>query len=195
MAQQPYPDDVLVSRARGGDRAALEVLAGRCRPLIYRWALVQTGDRDEAEDVTQTVLLRLTDRLEGFRGEARFTTWLYQVTRSVVLGLVRRRSRRRRVFEAHRRQFEAETAAPGPAAESLDRQALARLVRAAFDRLPARQREVLDLVDLQGHSAAEASRMLGIEPATARVHLLRARRAVRAEVLATRPALVEDRTE
>lgn len=192
MPQQPQPDEVLVSRARGGDRAALETLVAQCRPLVYRWALVRTGDRDEADDVTQTVLIRLSDRLESFRGEARFTTWLFQVTRSVVLGFARRRSRRRRAVEVHNRQYDAGTAAPAP--EDLDSRALARLVRAAFDGLPARQREVLDLVDLQGHSAAEVSRMLGIEPATARVHLLRARRAVRARVLATQPALLEDRS-
>ncbi len=191
MPEPPSLDDALAARAREGDRAALEALAARCRPLVYRWALVRSGDRDEAEDVAQTVLLRLVARLGGFRGEARFTTWLYQVTRSVVAEFARRQSRRRRLAEAQAREQE-----PGASPlehNALDSGALARLVRAEFDRLPPRQREVLDLVDLQGHSAAEASRMLGIEPATARVHLLRARRAVRAAVLATQPALVEDR--
>jgi RNA polymerase sigma-70 factor (ECF subfamily) len=69
----------------------------------------------------------------------------------------------------------------------------AALVRAFFAELQGRQREVFDLVDLQGYTPAEAAEMLEIEPPTARVHLLRARRAIRERILAAHPTLMEDR--
>lgn len=193
LSQPPEFDEVIVARARSGDRRALDELAGRCRPLVYRWGLVQTGSPDDAEDIAQTVLVQLVTRLETFRGEARFTTWLYRVTRRVVAQSVRGLRRRQQRLQRHALELD-----PEPVTEvddGLDTRRLAAVARAAFDLLPPRQRELLDLVDLQGYSAAEASRMLEIEPATARVHLLRARRAVRARMLETHTALVEDRIE
>jgi len=184
--------ETLVARALAGDRDALAEVAARCRPLVYRWALVSIGDADDADDVAQTVLARLTTRLRQFRGGARVTTWLYGITRNAIADLARKQTRRRQTFTRGIDAGGAPQAAVAPP-ESLDTTALATLVRQAFDALPPRQREVLDLVDLQGHSAADAARMLEIEAPTARVHLLRARRAIRERILATHPALVEDR--
>lgn len=187
-------DESLVARACEGEHAAVETLAARARPLVYRWALVQLGDADGAEDVAQSVLITLTSQLGGFRGEARFTTWLYQVTRNVVLDVGRRRTRRKAKL-AHHAPRDAPEATDVTEAQhrAIDTARLAQFVRRAFDALPERQREILDLVDLQGYPATEAAKMVGIEASTARVHLLRARRAIRDHILATHPALVEDR--
>jgi RNA polymerase sigma-70 factor (ECF subfamily) len=65
--------------------------------------------------------------------------------------------------------------------------------RRALAGLPLRQREVFDLVDLQGHAPHEAAAMLGLSHGTVRAHLFRARRAVRAAILALDPALLESR--
>lgn len=185
------PLETLVARAQAGNRDALAEVATRCRPLVYRWALVSIGDADDADDVAQTVLARLAARLGQFRRGARFTTWLYGITRNAITDVARKRTRRRRLLELHVDAAGAEV--PPTAPDSLDTTALAALVRRAFDVLPARQREVLNLVDLEGYSAADAARMLGIETPTARVHLLRARHTIREHILATHPALVEDR--
>ena len=74
----------------------------------------------------------------------------------------------------------------------LDSQALTDLVHREYRRLPNRQREVFDLADLQGIPLTEIAEMLQMSPITARVHLHRARAAIRSRILASDPALVED---
>lgn len=176
-------------RAQRGDELALERLLRAVRPRVFRWALIYTGSPDDAEDVAQAALLRAQSALAGFGFHARVTTWLYSITRSVAADA--RRTRRRRTALLATQVYEA----PRSREESIDSQRLVELVRAHFAQLPVRQREVFDLVDLQGHTPAEVAEMLALNPATVRVHLLRARRTVRERMLQLRPALVADRKE
>jgi RNA polymerase sigma-70 factor (ECF subfamily) len=81
---------------------------------------------------------------------------------------------------------------PDPASP-LDDADLARFVRRVVRDLPDRQREVLDLVDLQGYAPTEAASLLGVSPATARVHLMRARRTLRAAIIGRDPERGEHR--
>ncbi len=180
----------LVKEAQAGDEAAFERLVRLYYERLHRWALAKTGDRDDADDVVQEALLRMHRSLAGFDGRSQFTTWMYQVTRSAAADLHRRRSRRRRLGA----QLEAGTPVEPQGASQegeLDRRRVAGLVRAYLEELSERQREVFDLVDLQGFGSTEVGSMLGMEPVTVRSHLLRARRAIRAKILEHHPELVE----
>ena len=175
-------------QAQRGDELAWGRLLRAVRPRVLRWALVHTGSADEAEDITQAALLRAQRALPDFSFAARFTTWLYSVTRSVASDWRRKQRRREDLFAQRAATPDAHWDSP-----RLDEQELINLVHRYFADLPARQREVFDLVDLQGHAAADVAEMLGANPATVRVHLLRARRTIRERILQTNAALVEDR--
>jgi RNA polymerase sigma-70 factor, ECF subfamily len=175
-------------RAQRGDHLALAQLLRAVRPRVFRWALVQTGSPDDAEDITQAALLRAQRGLPEFGFAARFTTWLYSVTRSVAADA--RRTHRRRAELLSRRAPAAESNTAEP---KLDERRLLELVREQLDALPVRQREVFDLVDLQGRAATDVAELLALDAATVRVHLLRARRTIRTRILERNPALVEDR--
>jgi RNA polymerase sigma-70 factor (ECF subfamily) len=71
---------------------------------------------------------------------------------------------------------------------------VAGVVKLFFDALPTRQREILDLADLQGYGSSEIAQLLDMNPATVRAHLFRARRTLRSRMLAEHPALMEDLT-
>jgi RNA polymerase sigma-70 factor, ECF subfamily len=183
----------LVRRAQSGDVAAREEVLRRCHSTIYRWALVHTaGDADEADDIAQDVLVRLYRFLDRYAGRARFTTWLYRVTQNVARGWRRRLSSRLRVV----RTLAAE---PEPldhgadAVQQLQGSRITEVVMALFQRLPARQREVFNLADLEGIALVEIAQRLGVTPSTARAHLFRARRTLRAGILASHPELAEER--
>jgi RNA polymerase sigma-70 factor, ECF subfamily len=176
-------DEELIARAQQGDATAFRDLVDRWYARIYRWAQGHTGDPDDADDVTQHVLVRLHLRLNRFRGGARFSTWLYQVTRNAARDAYRRRARRVRAMERMRQLGDAPAQSADPAAE-VELQETLGAARAALARLPERQREVFDLVELQGYEAHEVARLLGVSAPTARTHLFRARRAVRAALLA-----------
>jgi len=179
----------LVPRATRGDAGALDQLLRSCRPLVYRWALVQTGDAADAEDVTQEVLIKLHRSLHRFAGRSRFTTWLYRVTRNEALGLARRLAGRLRLARAVTREA---MVSPGTSDDPLERFHAARVAALAdtlLTRLPRRQREVFHLADLEGCSMAEIAERLGMSPVTARVHLLHARRTLRSQILDRWPEL------
>ena len=91
------PPRDLVRRAQEGDEAAFERLARSVYQQVFRWALVQTGDPDDADDVTQEVLVVLHRRLKTYSGEARFTSWLFRVTRNAALQHGRRAGRLLRI--------------------------------------------------------------------------------------------------
>ena len=187
-APEDEPARELVERARSGDAAAFDLLAAEWRRGIHRWATAMSGDPDEADDVTQTVLLKLERSLGTFAGTGSFSSWLYRITRNAWLD--RRRARSTVSLEA----------APGgslggPAedpARRIDAERLAGLVRRYFAELPGRQREAFDLVDLQGLEPAEAARLLGLEKGTVRVHLFRARARIRRRMLEDHPEWTEE---
>ncbi len=183
----------LIQGARAGDDEAFEQLVRRFYGQIHRWALARTGDRDDADDVTQEVLVRLHRHLGGFDGRSRFTTWLYQVTRSAAADLHRKRTRRERLVRTARLGLGgAEVVNPRGSETKADLDRASGLVAVFLDELSDRQREVFDLVDLQGFAPAEVGAMLGMEPVTVRSHLFRARRSIRKKVLESYPELVED---
>lgn len=182
MASPPDIDVERIARAaQAGEAGALDELIRSVRPRVFRWAVVQTRNPDDAEDVVQEVALVLMRRLDRYRGGS-FSGWLYRVTTNAVKDARRRLQRRRGV-----RWSDADAELEAPVAQSALDALIGRELGATLGRflneLPRRQREVLDLVDVQGHAGVDAAAMLEIDPATARVHLLRARRALRIRLL------------
>ena len=174
----------LAERAGKGEREALGRLAGALRPLICRWALVITGDPDDAEDVAQVVLMKTLGSIHSFDGRSRVTSWVYRITRNASLDQQHRKKRDLRL--ADRLGQLAQTATPrleNPL-DNIEMKRTLRLIRTLLRKLPMRQREVFDLVDLQGLKPREAADLLEMNPNTLRVHLLRARRRMRREMLA-----------
>lgn len=177
-----------VARAQSGDAAALEGLLVACRPTVRRWTSILVTDQDDAEDVTQEVLIRLALRLHRFAGHARFTTWLYQVTRNTALSLRRRIAARLRLVEGWR----SVDPGPHPEATLIEDAHLGTVLERLFHELPLRQREILYLVDIEGFDAGEVAARLGLRRTTVRAHLFRARHAVRAQILERHPEIAEE---
>ena len=179
----------LIRQARAGDVSAFERLAGSYRDRIYRWALVQTGDEDDAEDAAQEAMVRLHRGIGKFDGRAHFESWLYAVVRSASADVQRRRGRSQRLRE----RFAwggSEPSAEAPAVlEGLEARRIRGLVKQFLEVLPTRQREAMDLVDLQGLGQAEAAQRMAISPATLRTHLFRARRVIRCRLLEIEPGI------
>lgn len=188
-SQDPPAD--LVRRAQAADPVAFHELARWCYPRVRRWALVRTGDADEAEDVTQDVVAGLQQRVRRFDGRSRFTTWLFRVTANEAGARARRTARRLRLlagWSAEPRADEEERRLAAVHGETVG-----ALVRALLVGLPERQRQVFDLADLQGFESGEIAEMLEIDAATVRSHLMWARRALRGRILAEMPELREGR--
>ncbi len=177
-------DEKLVARAAAGDDAAFETLVVRYQHRVFRLACRLTSQAD-APDVLQETFLQVYRHLRTFRGEAQFSTWLYRIATNA--GLMHRRARARRPAESLEMflpRFDADgRLAQTPDAlqiasrvdELLDRQALVEKARAAIERLPGLYREAFVLRDLEELSTADVAQVLGVEPATVRQRVHRAR--------------------
>jgi len=186
------PPADLVRRAQAGEAVALDELVRWCYPMVRRWALVRTGDPDEAEDVTQDVVAGLGERVRRFEGRSRFATWLFRITANAATGRDRRRTRRLKLLGSWGAVRGGERDEEERRLAALHGEMVAGLVRTLLVELPERQRQVFDLADLQGYDAAEIAAMLEVDPATVRGHLMRARRVLRGRILEELPELREE---
>jgi RNA polymerase sigma-70 factor (ECF subfamily) len=164
----------LVDRARRGDRAAFAALVRAHQDEVYTLARRLVGDPHLASDVAQEALIRAWRAMPKFRGDAKLSTWLHRITVNTAWSQ-RRRARR---HSGPSIEEIGELAAPEGidhpvfAGEILD---LRRRLKAALDRLPVSQRQVVVLKDVYGWSHAEIARSIGISETAAKVRLHRAR--------------------
>lgn len=166
----------LLARCRQGDPNAFEDLVRRYQNRVFAVALRMLGDRAEAEDLCQEVFLKVFRSLGGYRGEAKFSTWLYSIVSHECLNRLRA-WRPPRQARATDREGEAPALAdPSPdAATQLERRELAERLEEEIGRLRPEHRAILILRDLQGLSYEEIAEALGLELGTVRSRLHRAR--------------------
>ncbi len=166
-------EEELVARARGGDRAAQDDLARRHLPLVVRLVRRYVPPAD-AEDVAQRAILRAFDRLEGFRGESSFRSWLHRIAVNVALNHVRDRKR-----EVPTIVDEADliTNTLGTA-RLVAREAKAKLLLALED-LPPKQRQSVELRLFRDLSFAEVATEMGTSEESAKANFHHAMKRLR----------------
>lgn len=182
----PEPtDEALAARAAAGDESAFEAIVSRYQARVFRLAWRLTGNEGDAADAMQEAFLQAYRGLGSFRGESRFSTWLYRVATNAAL--MQRRARARRPaepLEAFLPCFDAnglhaatpaELRAAGQVEERLDRRRLADKAHAAMGRLPEKYRAAFVLRDLEEMTTAQVAEVLGLEPAAVRQRVHRAR--------------------
>ncbi len=168
----------LVTSAVRGDCAAFEKLYRRHRDRIYAllWRLCG-GDAALAEDLLQEAFIRAWQKLDSFRGDSQFGTWLHKLSANVALS--DRRSRIRRLS----RETELNEAIERGATGDRDVYAGQRMdLEKAISHLPERARTVLVLYDIEGYSHAEVAEISGMAEGSSKAQLHRARNLVREEL-------------
>jgi RNA polymerase sigma-70 factor (ECF subfamily) len=168
----------LVDAARHGDTAAFEQLYRSNKDRIYGllWRLCG-GDAALAEDMLQEAFIRAWQKLDSFRGESRFGTWLHRLSANVALS--DRRIRVRRVkHEALLDEVVERTAIGARDVFADKRMDLER----AISRLPERARTVLVLFDIEGYRHMEISEMTGMAVGSSKAQLHRARKLLREDL-------------
>lgn len=166
-----------ISAAKGGDASAFKVLVDRYRDRTFALALRLAGNRESAEEIAQDAFVRAWQALPDFRGDSRFSTWLYRITYRRALderaSLTRRRDRETVLDTA---DLERAAAPRERAPDWGTRLHLERLVRA----LPDSQRACVTLFYVGDQSVEEIARILDVPSGTVKTHLFRARQELRA---------------
>ena len=157
-----------IERAQRSDAKAFESLYRMHIDKVYGLCLRMTGNVSEAEDCAQDAFIQAWSKLDRFRGDSAFATWLHRIAVNSVLGRMRKSKR-----EQDRLELAAVAAeSPVVAADTGELRDLSE----AVDRLPQGARHVFVLYAVYGYSHNEASKMLGIAPGTSKAQLHRARR-------------------
>lgn len=163
-------DEVLITRARDGDRDAFSDLVRRHYDFVFRVAWKWCGRRTDAEDIAQDVCMRLGHSIRGYRGQGAFTTWLYTLTLNAARDHGRKAAREKRKADA----FGVHLAAFGEAVEEPDEQADA--LWSAVRLLPDKQREAVLLVYGEGLGHASVADIMGCAEATVSWHVHEAKK-------------------
>jgi RNA polymerase sigma-70 factor (ECF subfamily) len=175
--------DPLIERARAGDAVALGELLAQVAPSVHRFGMRMCRNAHDAEDVLQDALLAMATHLQDFEGRSSLSSWAFALTRSACAR--RRRGMKNRPASSAEDIPEEADRAPSPEQSASDRQ-LAGALSVALDALSDEYREVIQLRDIEGLSAAETAEAIGVSVDAVKSRLHRAREALREEL---RPVL------
>ncbi|MFH0876931.1 MAG: sigma-70 family RNA polymerase sigma factor [Candidatus Omnitrophota bacterium] len=174
-----------VRRLQGGERAAFDELIQAYKHKAYGVVYRIVGNVEDAQDVLQEAFLRAYANIGQFRGEARFSTWLYRILINLARDALRKKIRTRRFFDPklERQDQEQDVLANMPDGSMNPRQlALEKektvLLQRAVTRLSEKQRLAFCLKYFEGHSTEEVAFIMHCRPATVKVHLFRASQAL-----------------
>ncbi|MBS4008287.1 MAG: sigma-70 family RNA polymerase sigma factor [Clostridium sp.] len=179
-------EKVLISLCKRGDLSAYDRLMQRYEKRVYALCFRMAGNQDDAADLAQEAFLKAFRALPSFNGQAQFSTWLYRIVTNTCLDERRRQARRPQLFsldkplntEDGQLALTLPAEASDPLATALSQETEIE-IRTLLSMLPAEQRIVLVLRDMEGYSYDEIARMLNLNGGTVKSRLNRARRKLR----------------
>ncbi len=162
----------IIARARRGDADAFEQLVVAYRDQVFRLALRMCGNEADADEVAQEAFLSAWKALPNFRGDSRFSTWLYQLTSHAAIDLMRRE--KRQIAAADITEVSAADPAPSPQQQA-EQSEQREIVRDAILQLAPEQREVVVLRFMEELSYEEIGAVLKLPSGTVKSRLNRAK--------------------
>ena len=180
-----WTDEELVARSIGGDTESFNELILRWERPIYALAYRTIGREEDARDVCQETFLRAFSALPGFRGQAKFSSWLYRIALNLCRDWIRR-ERRAQVVQAPENVDLVEMASALEPTESVEdlvaRKDLARAVERAMAGLPEEQRTAIVLKEYHGLTFQEIADLVGCPLSTVKTRLYQGLTVLRLEL-------------
>ena len=171
----------IIRQVQRGDVNAFERLVCEYEKNVYNLALRMVRNPDDAADMTQEAFIKAYNSLSSFRGDSKFSVWLYRIVSNVCLDFLRSRTRKPTVSlstendEGEEVELDIADEETTPEKE-LDRKLTRDAVQRGLQSLPAEHREILLLREIQGLSYEEISEALGLEVGTVKSRIFRARK-------------------
>jgi RNA polymerase sigma factor (sigma-70 family) len=168
-------DQQCVTRAQRGEGRAFSELVARYQDRVYRFLLRLVRSPDDARDLTQDTFMRAYQSLDRWRPDALFRTWLFRIARNIAFD----RLRRDKLVEFVELDEDAEIPGSDPGPEAIVETAQRyRMLEVALDHLPAEQREILLLREIEQMSYDEIAQVLDLPAGTVKSRIARARAAL-----------------
>jgi RNA polymerase sigma-70 factor (ECF subfamily) len=165
-------DTQIIERTLGGEPEAFNLLVRRWERHIYGLTLRMLGRDEEAKDATQETFLSAYRNLSKFRGEAKFSSWIYRIALNICNTRLRSRSKLMLSIEEEREEhgFEIATEAQDLSA-TIQQEQVARQVRRALQGLPAEMRQIIVMKEYEGLKFNEIADILGIPLSTVKTRM------------------------
>jgi RNA polymerase sigma-70 factor (ECF subfamily) len=167
----------IIQAVLAGDSGQFEALVRAYEKTVYNLALRMLGDQQDALDASQEAFFRAYRALDSFRGDSKFSVWLYRLASNVCLDMLRKRSQAQVVSlsDEEGEELSIPDSSPGPEA-ALEKKELRRMVRQGLAQLDPAFRQVLILREISGLSYEEIAAVTGLEPGTVKSRIFRARK-------------------
>ena len=165
-----------IAQAKQGDAEAFEFLVRTYETSVYRLALRMCGNAHDAEEVAQEAFVAAWKGMPSFRGESKFSSWLYQLTSNAAIDFLRREKRHRAATPL---DDEVDLAAPGTPQQAAEEAELQQTLQQALDALTPEHRQIFLLRQMRQMSYEEIGRLLGLESGTVKSRLSRAKKQLR----------------
>ena len=168
-------DSVLIERVLAGDTRSFASIVDRYKDMVYALSMRIAKNREDAEDLTQEIFVKVYMGLPSFKGECRFSTWLFRIAYNQAIGLKREIQLQTSPIEDIV-AFDEEGYSPSiNAMEELNSQDRVKYIQMALDKMKEKEAFILTLFYLNQHSVAEISEICSVSPANVKVLLHRAR--------------------
>lgn len=171
---------LLISRARGGDREAFGALVEQYRDNVYRLAYRMCGNAYDADEAAQEAFVAAWRALPNFRGDAKFSTWLYRLTTNAAIDVMRREKRHQTVGDGEMMELADDADSPQETVERTEQQ---EAVQKALSTLSEEYREVLLLRYMEELDYAEIAEVLQLPSGTVKSRINRAKAALKTALL------------
>lgn len=174
-------ENEIIARILAGDTNAFGDIVDEHQKNVYNLALKMTGNPEDAQDMSQEAFIKAFNSLGSFRGDSKFSVWLYRIVSNVCLDFIRSRNRRPitslnfQDLDGESAEYEIPDERELPE-EELMRRLTRESVREGLQYLPEDQRQILLLREIQGLSYDEISEALDIESGTVKSRIFRARK-------------------
>ena len=180
------PDADLVEQCKAGNRTAFRLLVEKYERTVFSTVVSVIGPTADADDITQEVFLKIHRSINKFKGQSRFSVWIYRVTVNQCLDRIKHRKRRPEAISLDGLIEESEGGFEGlfkdtspDASEEYEQMQLQQAIQKVLNSLSAEHRVVITLKDLEGHSQEEIAEILRCPVGTIKSRLTRAREALK----------------
>ena len=175
MVQTGLTDTEIIGRILHGEQALFAQLVERYRNYVFTLVLRFTDNREDAEEISQDIFIKAYRSLADFRGDAKFSTWLYTVVRTSCITFLRKKKLDITSIDNERTFVQLENRESGFHANTIEQKSRHAMVNEAIRLLSPDDSQVITLFYKGEQSLEEIGRIMGLDPNTVKVKLHRAR--------------------
>jgi len=168
-------DTEIIKRVLAGEQAFFAQLVYRYQSYVFTLVLRFTDNREDAEEISQDVFVKAFRSLADFRGDAKFSTWLYTIVRTSCITFLRKKRLETTSLDNERTSIQVESRESGFTANAIEQKSKHAMVNAAIRMLSPDDTQILTLFYKGEQSLEEIGRVMRLDPNTIKVKLHRAR--------------------